>query len=84
MKDKRYCSYCGSEMIRTLIYAEQNMIGISCAGDWAEFPIAHAYDKKTGKRNFSPFYKCPNYENKKWYQVCSPHDSYFIGKVISK
>jgi hypothetical protein len=79
--EKRFCSYCGKQMITYLRPAEENEIWLY-PGD-VKTIYAYPYDSKTGKRNYCPYWICPDYKVKKWYQIFSPHDSYFENKVVS-
>ena len=81
IKPKRFCSHCGCEMIVIKRGAEENIM--FCDGYYI-IPIAGAYNKENGLRNYCWYCKCPMYEDKKWYQVGgSPHDRYFIDKVFN-
>ena len=76
----KFCSYCGREMLLSLAGAETNMMFY---GDVPTIPLSGKYDKRTGKRNCCFKYKCPDYKNKKWYEIGgSPHDDYYIDEVI--
>jgi len=78
--EKRFCQHCGCEMIRIKRGAEENMMFY---GDMSTIPLAGAYDKKTGLRNYCWYYKCPMYKERKWFQIRSPHDDYFIDEVFN-
>ena len=75
----RYCSYCGEEMNPDMRNADRNMMFY---GDQSTIPYSSRYNKKTGKRQFCPYFKCPNYKQKKWYQIGgSPHDEYYLDEL---
>ena len=75
----KYCSYCGREMSLDMRNADENMMFY---GDQSTIPYASKYNKKTGERQYCPYFKCPDHKNKKWYQIGgSPHDEYFLDEV---
>jgi hypothetical protein len=40
------------------------------------------YNRKTGERQYRPYFKCPNYRQKKWYLIFgSPHSKYFLDEM---
>lgn len=77
---KRYCSYCSAEMIFSKIGAESVNTYVPLID--ASYPLGSKYDKKTGERQYAPHFKCPNFKQKKWYQIVSPHDEFSICKII--
>lgn len=80
-KETRFCSHCGVEMLKIKRGAEENMMFY---GDMLTMPLAGAYDKNTGLRNYCWFYICPMWNDKKWYEIGgSPHDDYFINIVFN-
>jgi len=80
--DIKYCSYCGIEMVKINILA--------CTVDMYEpyggmtFKLASMFDRDTGKINLTHEYKCPNYKDKKWFHLYSPHDKYYSYKVFTE
>ena len=75
----RYCSYCGEEIAPDMRNADRNMMFY---GDQSTIPYGSKYNEKTGKRQFCPYFKCPNYKQKKWYQSGgSPHDEYYLDEL---
>ncbi len=79
----RYCSYCGSLMLESLRPAEENLQFYPDSGGGTEYPFASEYNKETGKRNYCHYLKCRYYEKKRWFHIFSPHDEYFIDKVVN-
>jgi len=77
--EKRYCSHCGILCIEQILGAEENMMFY---GDYPTIPLDNPYDKNTGQRNYCYKYICPNYKEKRWFEIYSPHDNYFVDKVI--
>lgn len=77
---KKFCSFCGKEMIAILRYAEENM---QYYGDQETLPLASRFDKDNGKENFCWKYVCPNFVKNTWLTY-DPHDNYFLNKVIQK
>lgn len=62
--------------------ADENMMFY---GEQSNIPYAPRYNKRTGERQFCPYLKCPNYKQKKWYEIGgSPHDEYFLNEVWVK
>lgn len=76
--NQRFCSFCGAEMIENLYGAE---ICRMYYGDSPSIPVGSAYNKETGKRQYCYHYVCPKWENKLF--GYSPHDEYFLEKIIT-
>jgi len=77
---RRYCSYCGTQMITILKGAENNMMFY---GDVPSIPFAQPYNKITGKRNYCFNYICPEWKKKLWGLFYSQHDNYFVDEIIN-
>ena len=75
----RYCSHCGKRMKSMLLGAETNMMFY---GDMSTIPLASAYNKNTGKRQYCYRYTCPDFKKKMWGLIFSKHNDYFIDEVI--
>jgi hypothetical protein len=80
---RRYCSHCGAEMLCIKRGAEENMIYTWDSEGGTSRPFDTAYNRETGERNYCFYYKCAMYRDRRWYQVCSPHDEYFIDKTFN-
>lgn len=78
-ENTRYCSHCGRLMIETMHGAETNMMFY---GDQSTIPLASAYDKRTGKRNYCYKYTCPLWKKRWGGLIYSEHDDYFIDEII--
>jgi hypothetical protein len=68
--EKRYCSFCGQEMILDYVSPEE-----------FDYPIR--YDEKTGKKLLYPRYTCPSYieyaRSHRWSLFgWNPHGSYIL------
>ena len=77
---KRYCSYCGIQMIETMHGAETNHV--SYGPECGTMRLASPYDEKTGQRNYCYKYTCSKWKKKCWGLFYSDHDNYFIDEVI--
>lgn len=77
----RYCSYCGNKMKVWLKRADECLIKYPY--DTIGISFATRYDRKTGKENYLQSFQCPDYENKKWYQLNNPHDMYYIEEIFN-
>jgi hypothetical protein len=69
-QEKRYCSFCGREMILDYLSADE-----------FDYPIR--YDKKTGEKLLYPRYRCGfgaiyNYIHKWSLFRFNPHDNYIL------
>ena len=74
-----YCSYCGQKIIPSMVYANENKMYY---GDLQSIPFASKYNNETGEKQYCPFFECPDYKQKKWYQIGgSPHDKYFLDEI---
>jgi hypothetical protein len=78
-KEKRYCSFCGEQLIELLEGAEKNMMyyGHDQVG-----PFDSRYDEKTGQRNYCYRYICPKWKRIFFGLFYSSHDNYFIDKTV--
>jgi len=69
--EKRYCSYCGQEMILEYVLPDD------------DFKWLLRYDERTGRGLAYPRYICPSYveyANSHWWALFShnPHDNYIL------
>ena len=81
MKKNRYCGYCGAKMDVILVGAETVEKSISTR---LSLPVGSKYCEITGKRQYCTQYICPNFKEKKWYHIFSPHNKYTTTKIITK
>ena len=81
-EEKKYCGFCGKEMLKNLIGAETNMIRY-CPWDYggASLPFASAYNVDTGERQYCRVYVCPDWKNS--FFNSSPHDRYIVNKIVT-
>lgn len=80
--EKRYCSYCGAQMIMKKVPAETEntyYYGINVV----KRPMGSPYDIKTGKKQWVREYICPNYVKKKWWVFTGDHDKYFDDRILT-
>lgn len=71
----RYCSYCGSEMVKTTHFAEENKVYDYEEEDYV--PSKPAFDPVTGERNYCHRYTCPQWKDSYFVFTKSQHDRYF-------
>lgn len=83
VKETKYCSYCGTELVVTQVGAETCSDYEYFCGQIISFQVDSAYNKETGARNYCNKYTCPKVKEKKWYQIFSPHDEFTSNKVIT-
>lgn len=67
-KWERYCSKCGSELLRVPIPAEKAKVVEYAWGDCTTFNLGSRYNKYSGKRQFGIVVMCPN---SKWWNHCT-------------
>ena len=79
---KRYCSYCGAEMIERDVPAEKAKEEHCTFGGCFRWSMGTAFNTRTGKRQYVKELVCPKY--KKRIFPSSPHDQYYYDKVFTK
>lgn len=77
MKEKKYCSYCGREMIEEIVGAELYKRPSLIHGE-IYYPYS-AFNENTGKRNLIKKYSCP--KAKKFFSIFY-HDVYCVDKIL--
>lgn len=70
----KFCSYCGSELVKEEIRADVEILYYGGYGDCVKANLSSRYDRKTGKEQFVNKYTCPSY--KKIFLRESPHNSF--------
>lgn len=73
----KYCSYCGTKMLYSLVPADEN---ICFHPNYGEIVCGSKYDTETGKANFCPKYTCPNYKDT--FLKLNHHDNYILDEII--
>jgi hypothetical protein len=77
-----YCKKCGREMLGKHVGAETVTVEMFNGLDGTKMILGHAFDSKTGKRNFTTLWRCPNYVKNKWWGG-NGHDNYCDEKIIN-